>query len=99
MNTDEIKKAMKDFNCDEIKNNLEKINQRMMPNFEDFKTPIIDFPKDNKLEELCEVSNRIDKISEKVENIEKNSKNPFWKSLLLAVIGGSVGFFLGLLFL
>lgn len=39
------------------------------------------------------------KIERELDDIKKNSKNPFWKSLLLAIIGGSVGFFLGLLFL
>ena len=99
MNKYEFKDYMKDFKCEKIKDNLEKMSQSMIPKMEKFKTPIIDFPKDYKLEELFEISNKVDKISEKVEKIEKNSKNPFWKSLLLAIIGGSVGFFLGLLFL
>lgn len=87
MSNEEFKNS--EFKVPDLSHLKESVNH----NKKNFKTPkIANSFFDDKSKTLV-------RIERELGDIKKNSKNPFWKSLLLAIIGGSVGFFLGLLFL
>lgn len=68
-----------------IKNTLEKIKHSFEPPNLNLSAPkLTELPPDPKLELLYSLNQR-------VENIENNSKEPAWKTILIGVASGLIG--------